>query len=387
MDEKPVPLRYLSVQKRATRSAQASDLPTDAVSSAEVAGLHYVTDEHAGIRRKRAGRGFQYIDVKGKRIRDPTELRRFKSLAIPPAWTDVWICPRPDGHLQATGRDAKGRKQYRYHPGWRTVRDATKYHRMIAYGDALPHMRARVDRDLARSGLPREKVLGTVVRLLEITLIRVGNTEYACANQSYGLTTLRDRHVAFDGSHLRFEFRGKSGKHHTVELHDRRLARIVKRCQDIPGYELFQYVDTDGQRHQIDSVDVNDYLRQIDGLDFTAKDVRTWAATVLAARYLWELGASESETQTKQRVAQAIKSVAQHLGNTPAICRKSYVHPDVIEGYGDGSLLAVREAYAARRRDVPPPGLHLEEAIVLDFLKRRADARSRVGGALDLLKQ
>ena len=354
-------------------------MPTDSVASAHIAGLHYVTEEQTGIRRKRSGRGFQYLDVKGQQIREPAELRRIKSLAIPPAWTDVWICPRPDGHLQATGRDAKGRKQYRYHPRWRAVRDATKYHRMIAYGDALPQMRAQVDRDLARSELPREKVLGAVVRLLETTLIRVGNTEYACANQSFGLTTLRDRHVAFDGSLLRFEFRGKSGKHHTVKLHDRRLAGIVKRCQDIPGYELFQYVDTDGQRHQIDSVDVNAYLRQINGQDFTAKDVRTWAATVLAARYLWELGTSESETQAKRNVAEAIKSVAKHLGNTPAICRKSYVHPDVIDGYGDGSLFEIQAPFAEPCRDAPPSGLYPEEAVVLAYLKRRADSRPDYG--------
>jgi DNA topoisomerase-1 len=332
-------------------------------------------DEQAGIRRKRAGKGFQYLDVEGQRIQNPAELQRFKSLAIPPAWTDVWICPRPDGHLQATGRDAKGRKQYRYHARWRTVRDATKYHRMIAYGNALPQMRAQIDRDLARSGLPREKVLGTVVCLLETTLIRVGNTEYACANQSFGLTTLRDRHVAFDGSHLRFEFRGKSGKYHTVELHDRRLAKIVKRCQDIPGYELFQYVDTDGQRHRIDSVDINAYLRQIHGQDFTAKDVRTWGGTVLAARYLWEIGTSDSETQAKRNVAEAIKSVAKHLGNTPAICRKSYVHPDVIDGYGDGSLFEMQAPFAEPCREAPPSGLYPDEAAVLAFLKRRAEPR------------
>jgi len=363
------------VKKRATRSPQETVLPTDSVASAHVAGLHYVTEEQTGIRRKRAGRGFQYLDVQGQRIRNPAELRRLKSLAIPPAWTDVWICPRPDGHLQATGRDAKGRKQYRYHPHWRAVRDATKYHRMIAYGDALPRLRAQVDRDLARSGLPREKVLGAVVRLLETTLIRVGNPEYASANQSFGLTTLRDRHVEIAGTNLRFEFRGKLGKHHTVQFHDRRLARIVKRCQDIPGYELFQYVDADGQRHQIDSVDVNAYLRQINGQDFTAKDVRTWAATVLAARYLWELGTSESETQAKRNIAEAIKSVAKHLGNTPAICRKCYVHPDVIDGYGDGSLFERQDPSAEQCRDALPSGVHPEEAGVLAFLKRRADQR------------
>lgn len=366
------------MKKRATRSPQETVLPTDSVASAHVAGLHYVTEEQTGIRRKRAGRGFQYLDVKGQRIRNPDELRRLKSLAIPPAWTDVWICPRPDGHLQATGRDAKGRKQYRYHPHWRAVRDATKYHRMIAYGDALPRMRAQVDRDLARSGLTREKVLGAVVRLLETTLIRVGNTEYASANQSFGLTTLRDRHVEIAGSNLRFEFRGKLGKHHTVQLHDRRLASIVKRCQDIPGYELFQYVNADGQRHQIDSGDVNAYLRQINGQDFTAKDVRTWAATVLATRYLWELGTSESETQAKRNIDEAVKSVAKHLGNTPAICRKCYVHPDVIDGYDDGSLFEMQDPSAVPCQDALPSGLHPEEAVVLAFLKRRAGQRQGI---------
>jgi DNA topoisomerase-1 len=369
------------VKKRATQSPQETVWPTDSVASAHVAGLHYVTDEQTGIRRKRFGRGFQYLDGKGQRIRNPAELRRLKSLAIPPAWTDVWICPRPDGHLQATGRDAKGRKQYRYHPHWRAVRDATKYHRMIAYGDALPQIRAQVDRDLVRSGLPREKVLGAVVRLLETTLIRVGNTEYASANQSFGLTTLRDRHVEIAGTQVRFEFRGKLGKQHTVQFHDRRLASIVKRCQDIPGYELFQYVDADGERHQIDSVDVNTYLRQISGQDFTAKDVRTWAATVLAARYLWELGPSESETQAKRNVAEAVKRVANHLGNTPAICRKCYVHPDVIDGYGDGSLFEMPAPSAGPCRDVPPSGVHSEEAGVLAFLKRRVSTPATVPDA------
>jgi DNA topoisomerase I len=365
------------MKKRSTQATQEQTLPIDPLASAHVAGLHYVTDEQPGIRRKRAGRGFQYLDAKGQRIRNPDELRRFKSLVIPPAWTDVWICPRPDGHLQATGRDARGRKQYRYHPRWRAVRDATKYHRMIAYGDAVAQIRAQVDRDLARSGLTREKVLGTVVRLLETTLMRIGNTEYASANQSFGLTTLRDRHVEIAGANLRFEFRGKRGIRHTVQLHDRRLASIVKQCQDIPGYELFQYVDADGQRHHIDSADVNAYLRQMHGQDFTAKDVRTWAATVLAARYLWELGTSQSETQTKRNVAQAIKSVARHLGNTPAICRKCYVHTDVIDGYSDGSLFEMQASADVPGRDAPP-GLQPEEARVLAFLKQRADQRGGI---------
>jgi DNA topoisomerase-1 len=345
--------------------------PTTPVASAQVAGLRYVSDDQPGIRRQRHGRGFRYRSAEGHPIRDPEALRRFKALAIPPAWTDVWICPRPDGHIQATGRDAKGRKQYRYHPRWRVVRDATKYDRLIAFGEALPRLRARVKQDMARPDLAREKVLATVVRLLETTLIRIGNPAYARNNHSFGLTTMRDRHVKISGATLQFQFRGKGGKYHTVSLHNRRLARIVKRCQDIPGYELFQYLDETGQRQTIDSADVNAYLRDITGQDFTAKDMRTWAGTVSAACTLWQLDTFASQTQAKNNVAQAMDTVAKHLGNTRAICRKCYVHPTVIDAYFDKSLFAVRPPQPQQTASAAPTELHPEEAVVLAFLKQR----------------
>src|SRR5436190_1573116 len=273
--------------------------------AARAAGLRYVSDALPGIRRKQAGRGFTYVGPDGDRISDRASLARIKSLAVPPAWTDVWICPDPRGHIQATGRDARGRKQYRYHARWRAVRDETKYDRMIAFGEALPRIRRRTEMDLRRPGLPREKVLAAVVRLLEVTRIRVGNEEYARTNRSYGLTTLLDRHVTVAGPTLRFSFRGKSGVRHQVDLTDRRLAAIVKRCRDLPGQELFQYVDDDGRQHTIDSADVNDYLRQLSGADFTAKDFRTWAGTVLAARALRACPACASKTGARRAVVGA----------------------------------------------------------------------------------
>lgn len=344
----------------------------DPLEAAHYAGLYYISDTQPGIRRQRRGKGFRYLEVDGKPVRDETTLQRIRQLRIPPAWQDVWICERTDGHLQATGRDARGRKQYRYHEHWRTIRDATKYHRMIAFGEALPQIRARITRDLALPGLQREKVLATIIRLLESTMIRVGNTEYARTNRSYGLTTMRDRHVKIAGAELRFAFRGKSGKHHTISIHDRRLATIVKRCQDIPGYHLFQYFDAAGQRQSIDSADVNDYLRTISDQDFTAKDVRTWAGTVMAACALWDMEQFASETEAKRNIVQAIKHVASRLGNTPAICRQCYVHPDVIAGYLDTSLFEVARAPAPRQVTEAAPGLQPEEAIVLAFLRQRA---------------
>lgn len=339
----------------------------DPVESARAAGLRYYTDQRPGIRRRRAGMGFVYTDHDGATIRDAGELARIKSLAIPPAWTDVWICPSPRGHIQATGRDAKGRKQYRYHPRWREVRDETKYTRMIAFGEALPHIRARVDQDLSLRGIPREKVLATIVRLLDETAIRVGNEEYARENKSFGLTTLRNRHVDISGSTLRFHFRGKSGKEHNVGVRDRKLARAVRHCLELPGYELFQYVDDDGQRHSVDSVDVNDYLREISGQDFTAKDFRTWTGTVIAARALYEIGPCESVTERNKRIAHAIEEAARHLGNTKTICRKCYVHPDVLDAYADGSLSTLWEE--AERH--PVDGLDSEESATLAILRRR----------------
>ena len=351
---------------------QAIELPVAPEVSAQVAGLRYVSDTQPGIRRQRAGRGFWYRGMDGRPIRDPIVLRRIKALAIPPAWTDVWICPRPDGHLQATGRDARGRKQYRYHSRWRAVRDATKYDRMIAFGDVLPQLRARLEQDMALPGLPREKVLATVVRLLETTLIRVGNLEYAHANRSFGLTTLRDRHVKIAGETLQFHFRGKSGVSHTVRLRDRRLATIVKRCQELPGYELFQYIDAAGERQTIDSADVNDYLRQRTGQDCTAKDVRTWAGTVLAACALRECGPCTSQTQAKKTIIQAIDAVARRLGNTRAVCRTCYVHPAVLDAYLDGSLCAMPLPGDTSDLNPEAPGLQPEEALVLTLLKQRS---------------
>ncbi|EYF00969.1 Hypothetical protein CAP_8837 [Chondromyces apiculatus DSM 436] len=308
------------------------------VASAEEAGLRYVTDTIDGIRRMRAGKGFYYLGVGGKPVKDPAEMARIQALGIPPAWTEVWICPFKDGHLQATGRDARGRKQYRYHARFREVRDETKYHRLLAFAQALPGIRRRLEEDLARPGLCRERVLATVVKLLETTLIRVGNDEYARSNASFGLTTLRDEHVEVKGPELRFAFRGKSGKEHTIGLRDARLARIVKRCQDLPGEELFQYVDEAGEQHGIHSGDVNQYLREISGQEFTAKDFRTWAGTVLAAQELARVGPASTVRDVKRNVVEAIDAVAARLGNTRAVCRRCYIHPILLEVYAEGTL-------------------------------------------------
>ena len=327
------------------RNHQPSAAPEE---SAQAAGLRYVSDAAPGIRRKRAGRGFTYVGADGRPVRDRATLERIRRLAIPPAYTDVWICPTANGHLQATGRDARGRKQYRYHPRWREVRDETKFGRMLAFSEALPRLRSRVEKDLALPGLPRNKVLATVVRLLECTAIRVGNDEYARSNRSFGLTTLRDHHVEISGSTLHFEFRGKSGKVHQVELSDRRLARIVARCQAVPGAELFQYVNEAGERESIGSGDVNEYLREITGEEFTAKDFRTWAGTLHAVAALEAIGPSTSEREAKSAIVRAIDEVAERLNNTRAVCRKYYVHPAVFESYESGTL-------QARLRNGGPP--------------------------------
>jgi DNA topoisomerase-1 len=318
--------------------ALAATPAVGAIESAELAGLRYVSDRTPGITRRRSGKGFTYLDAERKPIRDRRLLRRIKALVLPPAWNDVWVCPLPDGHIQASARDAKGRKQYRYHARWRQIRDESKFDRMIAFGEALTALRARVDRDLAQSGLPRTKLLATVARLLELTLIRVGNEEYVRANESYGLTTMRERHVKVSGSTLRFRFRGKSGKQHEIAVTDRRLAGIVKRCQAIPGHELFQYIDDDGQQQSIGSSDVNAYLRDCTGQEFTAKDFRTWGGTLLAAQALRSSDRGSSEADAKRCVVDAIKMVAKRLGNTPATCRKHYVHPVVIEAFMSGRL-------------------------------------------------
>jgi DNA topoisomerase-1 len=348
---------------------------TDPVASARAAGLRYVSGGR-GIRRRRAGTGFVYIDAEGARVTEPEHLRRIRSLAIPPAWRDVWISPLAHGHLQAVGHDARGRKQYRYHPRWRAVRDETKYTRMIAFGAALPKIRARLEHDLARPGLPREKILATAVRLLETTFIRVGNEAYARQNGSFGLTTLRNHHVDVSGATLRFEFRGKGGKRVSVDVTDRRLARIVRRCQDLPGQELFQYIDDDGARQTIDSADVNAYLKEISGEEFTAKDFRTWAGTVLAALALQEFETFDSKTQAKRNILRAIESVAGQLGNTPAICRKSYVHPAVIDSYLDGLVLSSLRKRTEQRIIESLPGLRPEEAAVLALLQQRLKRES-----------
>jgi len=349
-----------------------SALILDPVEASKAAGLRYVTDAQPGITRKRWGKAFRYLNPDDSAVKDPTVLARIKSLVIPPAWTDVWICTNPNGHLQATGRDARKRKQSRYHPRWREVRDETKYERMKAFGAALPAIRERVEEDLGLRGLPREKVLATIVRLLETTFIRIGNEEYAKENKSYGLTTLRDKHADIDGSTVHFKFKGKSGKLHNIDVNDRRLARIVKQCQDIPGYELFQYIDEDGSPRGVDSSDVNDYLREISGEPFTAKDFRTWAGTVLACAMLREFEAFDSQSQAKKNLVTAIKSVAERLGNTPAVCRKCYVHPAVIETYMGGDIIKNFEDEVKRALPRSPHGLRQEEIDLLHLLERRA---------------
>lgn len=356
-------------RKKAERQPK---IVTDPVEAAQAAGLRYVQDGSPGITRQRAGKGFRYLNADGRVVRDRETLNRIKALVIPPAWSEVWICSSANGHLQATGRDAKNRKQSRYHTRWREVRDESKYGRMLEFGEMLPQIRQRVESDMAKSGLPREKVLATVVRLLETTFIRIGNAEYARTNKSFGLTTMRDRHVDVSGSTLRFQFRGKSGVQHAVDVSDRRLATIVKRCQDIPGYELFQYVDDDGEARTIDSADVNDYLREISGKDFTAKDFRTWAGTTLAAKTLLETADFETATGMKNNVAQAIKHVSGRLGNTPSVCRKCYVHPAVLEAYEEQKLRQAARRCAKNNSRQSPHGLDVEECTLLSLLRQQA---------------
>jgi DNA topoisomerase I len=338
-------------------------------SSAAEAGLRHSSDALPGIRRIKKGKSFTYVDVKKRAVRDAATLKRIRSLVIPPAWKDVWICTDPRGHLQATGRDAKGRKQYRYHPRWRTTRDGTKYHRMVSFGEALPRIRARANADLRKAGLPREKVLAAVVRLLEETLIRVGNEEYAKDNRSYGLTTLKDEHAQVHGVEIRFRFRGKSGQHHDIAIHDRKIAKIVKHCRELPGHELFGYVDDDGRPHDVTSEHVNAYLQEITGADFTAKDFRTWAGTVRAALTLQDFPPCTSDTEAKRNVVKAIESVAEALGNTPAVCRKCYVHPYILSSYADKSLSEELEPRLRRAKTHRVTGLSLGEAAVLAVLK------------------
>ena len=359
----------------ARSSAEVSPFAPPA-ESAKAAGLRYTTDASPGIRRIRRGRAFTYVDADGKRVRAATELARIRALVIPPAWIDVWICPDPRGHLQATGRDARGRKQYRYHPKWRVVRDETKYDRVIGFAKALPVIRRTTSGHLRRQGLPREKVLATVVQLLEKTLIRVGNDEYARSNRSYGLTTMRDGHVEVKGPRLRFSFRGKSGVEHEIDLTDRRLAKIVRQCRDLPGYELFQYVDENGARQTVGSEEVNAYLKDITGQDLTSKDFRTWAGTVLAAQLLRELEAFTSNAQARRNILAVVDMVAKRLGNTKAVCRKCYIHPAVFDAYLDGSMLEAIEQ-RARKVSRAVDRLTSGEAAVLRLLKRRTAATSK----------
>jgi DNA topoisomerase I len=336
----------------------------DALTAADEAGLYYVNDARPGITRRKQGKGWSYRRPDGTVIDDPAERAWIDAIVIPPAWTDVWISPVPDGHILATGRDTKGRKQYRYHPRWREVRDGNKYDRMADFGSALPCIRTRLDEDLSRRGLPRDKVLGAVVRLLDETLIRIGNAEYAEENDSYGLTTLQDDHANVEGSLLQFEFRAKSGVEQEVELRDRRLARIVKACQDLPGEELFQYLDDDGSVVDVSSGDVNEYLRQVTGGSFTAKDFRTWGGSVTAAEALVDLGAPRSKTDAKKKIVAAIDVAADRLGNTRTVCRNCYVHPRVTESYEDGKLFDAFEKADEGER------LSHSEVAVLDLLKR-----------------
>ncbi|MDN4040227.1 DNA topoisomerase IB [Massilia sp. YIM B02443] len=356
----------MSNESTATDAVHAD--PADA---ARAAGLRYVHDDRPGIRREAVKDGFRYLDAKGEPVTDESTLARIKRLVIPPAWTEVWICPQANGHLQATGRDARGRKQYRYHAKWREARDEVKYERMLKFGQALPLIRLEVDRALKLPGLPREKVLATIVYLLEATMMRVGNEEYARTNKSFGLTTLRNRHAKVDGSDVEFSFRGKSGVYHKVKVHDRRLARIVARSRDLPGQELFQYVDEDGATHSIDSSDVNDYLRTITGEEYTAKDFRTWSGTVLAALALQEFEKFDSEAQAKKNIVRAIESVAEKLGNTPSICRKCYVHPAVLDAYLEGAALEVLRERTEEKLAEDLHALQPEEAAVLAMLQQR----------------
>jgi DNA topoisomerase I len=342
----------------------------DIKETAEEAGLVYVCDDDKGLRRERDGQGFAYFNAQGDRVTDEAALDRIRRLAIPPAWTEVWICAKPNGHLQATGRDARGRKQYRYHPQFRQLRESTKYEHMLEFARALPALRRTLAQHMALRGLPREKVLATVVHLLESTLIRIGNDDYARHNRSYGLTTLRSPHVSVEGSKLRFNFKGKSGKTWRLSVHDRRVARIVKACQELPGQRLFQYFDEEGELREVSSVDVNAYLREITGRDVTAKDFRTWGGTVMAALALQELEAADSKAGVKKNVRAAIEQVASRLGNTPTICRKCYVHPEIFSCYEQGELL-LKVGPTESSKNAAPGLLGPEETAVLTLLQAR----------------
>jgi DNA topoisomerase-1 len=364
------------VHARTKKKSAQLKIVTDPVEAAEEAGLRYVSDSNSGYTRKAKGDDFEFFDTDGKPIRDEQRVLRIKRIGIPPAWTKVWICPSPNGHIQATGCDARKRKQYRYHERWRDVRDENKYERMALFGNALPKIRKRVEADLKRPGLQRNKVLATIVQLLERTLIRVGNEEYARENKSFGLTTMQDRHVDVKGSKARFRFRGKSGKMHEVDVSDRRIAKIIAKLQDLPGQELFQFVDDEGEVRNITSQDVNDYLKEITGQDFTAKDFRTWAGTVLAAMALNVVGEFETKRQAKANVKEAIGAVAKMLGNTPAICRKCYVHPAVLESYLNGRSIEGLKKKTEEALEDEHVDLREGEKAILKFLQARLEKKA-----------
>jgi DNA topoisomerase-1 len=349
---------------------------TDPIESASEAGLRYVRHGGPCIQRVKHGKSFRYIGPDGRPLRDARQLERIRSLVIPPAWTNVWICPSANGHLQAVGRDARARMQYRYHPRYRAVRDEAKFSRMIAFSAALALIRRGVDHDLRRHGLPKEKVIAVVVRLLETVFLRIGNDEYARDNDSFGLTTLRSRHVRIDGATLLFRFRGKSGQDQTVELTDRRLASIVKQCRDLPGYDLFEYVDAEGRVCRLDSTDVNRYIRDLAETDFTAKDFRTWAGTLLAARELHAAGPADGN-DAKKIIVSAVKEVARRLGNRPATCRKYYIHPAILDAYSDGSLFQAMER--GERQDGAYSGLGLrpEEYSAVEIIARYQESAAK----------
>ncbi len=361
-------------------SAPAASSPASAdpetLTEIKAAGLRFVSDKVPGLRREPDGDAFRYFAPNGQEVTDDKTLSRIKSLAIPPAYTDVWVCTSPNGYLQATGHDAKGRKQYRYHPHWRDTRDETKFAHMTAFGAALPRLRERVEADLRKPGMPREKILATIVRLLETTLIRIGNVQYAKENAHYGLTTLQTDHVEVEGATLHFHFVGKSGKEHSIDLRDKKLASIVARLHDLPGQEIFQYADAEGNLHSVGSEDVNAYLHEVAGDEFTAKDFRTWAGTVLASLALQEFEAFGSATQAKRNVTAAIKAVSQRLGNTPAVCRKSYIHPAVFETYLDGTMLESLRQETEQEMAETIHSLKPEEAAVMALLARRLAAEA-----------
>ncbi len=361
---------------------------TEPEQTAASAGLRYVSDVRPEIRRHRTGKNFFYTHPDGSKLTDAAAIKRIRSLAVPPAWTDVWICPSPDGHIQATGRDAKHRKQYRYHARFREARDSTKYEHVIGFADALPAIRAKVREHMALPGLPREKIMATVVYLLDKTLIRIGNDDYARHNKSYGLTTLKNRHAEVDGNEVRFQFVGKSGKQWSAKIRDRRVAKIIRACQELPGQELLEYRDADGTIQDVTSSDVNDYLREITGQDVTAKDFRTWAGTVLAAIALQEVESFDSNAKAKRNVRAAIERVAARLGNTPTICRKCYIHPEVLGAYLDGTLVRELAARSDKLLSGQDGGLEPEEIRVLAMLRARLKSAASAGnGGEKLSKQ